>query len=64
MPDKIYIHRTYHLGLLSGSEIKIDAPGEEEYVRKEALYEWAREQLRLNPYDAGMINLLDKLNSL
>ena len=64
LPDKIYIHRTPILSLLAGNEKSVNAPGEQEYVRKETLYEWAKEQLRLNPYDAGMINLLNKLNSL
>ena len=40
--DKIYIHRTYHLGLLSGSEIPVGAPEEDEYIRKEALLEWLK----------------------
>jgi len=43
--DKIYVHRTYHLGLLSGTEIPVGAPGEEEYIRKDALLEWAEKEL-------------------
>jgi hypothetical protein len=41
MPDKIYIHRTIHLGLLSASEIDITGQ-DEQYIRKDALLEWAK----------------------
>lgn len=41
-PDKIYIHRTIHLGLLSASEIDITGQ-DEQYIRKDALMEWAKE---------------------
>ncbi len=41
-PDKIYIHRTIHLGLLSASEIDITGQ-DEQYIRKNALMEWAKE---------------------
>ena len=41
-PEKIYIHRTIHLGLLSASEIDITGQ-DEQYIRKNALMEWAKE---------------------
>lgn len=37
-PDKIYLHRTIHLGLLSASEIDITGQ-DEQYIRKGALLE-------------------------
>ncbi len=43
VPDKIYIHRTIHLGLLSASEIDI-TDQDEQYIRKNALLEWAKEK--------------------
>ena len=42
-PDKIYIHRTIHFGLLSASEIDITGQ-DEQYIRKDALLEWAKEK--------------------
>ena len=44
IPDKMYIHRTIHLGLYSASEFSIDAPGEKEYISKDALMEWAKKE--------------------
>ena len=44
MKDKVYIHRTIHLGLLSGTEIPVGAPDEEEYIRKGALLGWIERQ--------------------
>ena len=42
-PEKIYIHRTIHFGLLSAAEINIT--GEDvEYVRKDKLLAWAQEK--------------------
>ena len=43
IPDKIYIHRTIHLGLLSASEIDITGQ-DEQYIRKDAMLEWAKEK--------------------
>lgn len=43
-PDKIYVHITPHLGLLEATAIPVNAPGEQEYIRKEALLEWAKER--------------------
>ena len=37
-PDKIYVHRTIHLGFLSASEIDITGQ-DEQYIRKDALLE-------------------------
>lgn len=42
-PDKIYIHRTIHLGLLSASEIDITGQ-DEQYIRKDALLEYLRKE--------------------
>lgn len=39
--DKIYIHRTTHLGLLAASEIDITGQ-DEQYLRKDALLEWLK----------------------
>ena len=43
LPDKIYIHVGPHLGLLNTTIIKTDAPGEQEYIRKDALLKWINE---------------------
>lgn len=42
-PDKIYIHRTIHLGLLSAAEIDITGQ-DAQYIRKDALLEWLRKE--------------------
>ena len=44
-PDKIYVHTGAHLGLLTLTTIPVDAPGEQEYIRKDALLEWANAKL-------------------
>ena len=75
-PDKIYIHRTYHLGLLSAAEIDITGQ-DEQYIRKDALLGWAKAEkekcsIGLSEYDMGKENgkieildgLIDKLNSI
>lgn len=41
-PNKIYVHRTIHLGLLSAAEIDITG-SDVEYIRKGALLEWIQE---------------------
>ena len=73
MPDKMYIHRTFHLGLWAASEFPVDAPNEKEYVSKDALLDWINENHKklvdvrsdyreiYNEYFKGII---DKLNSL
>ena len=38
-PDKIYVHVGPHLGLLNTTIVKTNAPGEQEYIRKDALLE-------------------------
>lgn len=44
MKDKIFVHIGHHLGLMQASTLPTSAPGEEEYIRKDALLEWAKEQ--------------------
>ena len=41
VPDKIYIHRTIHLGLLSASEIDITGQ-DEQYIRKDLVDEMVK----------------------
>lgn len=77
-PDKIYIHRTVHLGLLSAAEIDITGQ-DAQYIRKDALLEWAKEKKKQlleqesendEPSDvaaginAGLDMLIGKLNSM
>jgi len=77
-PDKIYIHRTIHLGLLSASEIDITGQ-DEQYIRKDALLEWTKEKKKQlfeqestndEPSDvaaginAGLDMVIGKLNSM
>ena len=35
IPDKIYVHTGAHLGELTLTAIKVDAPDEQEYIRKD-----------------------------
>ena len=44
MKDKIYVHIGHHLGLMQATSIPTSAPGEEEYIRKDTLLEWAKNQ--------------------
>lgn len=44
MKDKIYVHIGHHLGLMQATSLPTSAPGEEEYIRKDSLLEWAKEQ--------------------
>ena len=46
-PDKVYIHTGPHLGMLAATAISVNAPGEQEYIRKDALLEWANDSLKL-----------------
>ena len=43
MKDKIFVHIGHHLGLMQASTLPTSAPGEEEYIRKGAILEWAKE---------------------
>lgn len=75
IPDKIYLHRTFHLGMLSVTEIDITGQ-DEQYIRKDALLEWAKEHKRViethgderDAYLRGeysaLNSLIDKLNSM
>lgn len=55
-PDKIFIHRTVHLGFLSASEIDITGE-DEQYIRKDVVEHIIR--TALGPQDA-----LNKIRSL
>lgn len=48
MPDKIYLNK-YMLrkGMMYPAQPPVDVP-EEEYIRKDALLEWAKEQMRIH----------------
>ena len=66
-PDKIYIHRTFHLGLLSASEIDITGQ-DEQYIRKDTLLEWVKEIKRIckgaEPIEKAYQTVIDKIESL
>ncbi len=70
-PDKIYIHRTIHLGLLSASEIVITGQ-DEQYIRKDALLEWLDGKLTIEGategyvggYDSALKDVINKIESL
>lgn len=68
-PDKIYAHITPHLGLLEATAIPVNAPGEQEYIRKDALLEWIQEA-RAIPHenaitrDLAFQEVINKLNSM
>lgn len=64
-PDKIYVHTGAHLGMLTLTTIPVDAPGEQEYIRKDALLELIKEESKF--WDDGEMifrGLIDKLNSM
>lgn len=58
-PDKIYVHRTVHLGFLSASEMDITGQ-DEQYIRKDTLLEWAKE--KRNHYHERGNNIADISN--
>lgn len=66
-PDKIYIHRTIHLGLLSASEIDITGQ-DEQYIRKDALLEWAKNMKMIckgvESLEKAYQTVIDKIKSL
>lgn len=39
IPDKVYIHIGPHLEMMQATGIRVGAPGEEEYIRKDYLLE-------------------------
>lgn len=69
-PDKIYVHSSAHLGLPTLTAIPVHAPGEQEYIRKDALIEWVNEKLqesvdRLDFHaNRALAEIKDKLNSM
>lgn len=75
-PDKLYVHITPHLGLLEATAIPVDAPGEQVYIREDALMEWASKMLGQvsdmgfddgdveHGYTRALQDLIDKLNSM
>lgn len=58
-PDKIYVHEGAHLGMLTLTTIPVDAPGEETYIRKDALIEWLENKIKIP--DVSFINGLTYL---
>jgi hypothetical protein len=76
MKDKIFVHIGPHLGLMQANSISVCAPGEQEYIRKDALIEWAKVRKKAievngnekDAYTRGMYSILnsliDKLNTL
>lgn len=71
-PDKIYVHVGPHLGLLNTTIIKTDAPGEEEYIRKDALIKWLDGKMTIEGategfiggYDTALKDIINKINSI
>lgn len=72
-PDKIYVHITPHLRLLEATAIPVDAPEEQEYIRKDALLEWAnKNNKRIDTeegdyslgYVSAMIDIIEKIELL
>lgn len=73
-PDKIYIHPNYEPSggwiTTERREYQPDDVWETEYIRKDALLEWANERLNENDgrystfFDYALNLLIDKLNSL
>lgn len=77
-PDKIYIHTKTNPPEITWSEVEEKNATNEEYIRKDALLEWAKEELShaianidAYPYEDAfrghrekIEELIDKLNSL
>lgn len=65
IPDKIYIHRTVHLGLLSATEIDISGQ-DEQYIRKDALLEWLKERRSEHSFEVRKAyqRTIEKIESL
>ena len=74
VPDKIFVHKGPHLGLITTTIIKTDAPDETEFIRKDDFLEWAKEHYtglditKRDMWDGGyncaMKQLIEKLNSM
>ena len=43
IPDKIYIHIGSHLGLMQATAIPVGTPDENEYISKDVLLEWLKQ---------------------
>lgn len=68
IPDKIYLNKyMIRPGMLHPAQYPADTP-EVEYIRKDALLEWAKEMKRIckgaEPIDKAYQTVIDKLNSL
>ena len=67
MKDKIYVHIGHHLGLMQASSLPTSAPGEEEFIRKKALLEWAKNWEKIgvsNDFAYAIETLIKHINSL
>jgi len=69
-PDKIYVHTGAHLGMLTLTTIPVDAPDEQEYIRKDALLELAKGEIMPGNSAEGkgwnwaLQTLIEKIKSL
>lgn len=67
-PDKIYVHTSAHLGLLTLTTIPVGGPAEQEFIRKDALMEWAKEMKKIcrgaEPIEKAYQTMIDKIESL
>ena len=72
MKDKIYVHIGDHFGLMFPTEIPVNAPGEQEFIRKDALLEMLNEAISILS-DGGLTgyyeslayqDIVEKINSL
>lgn len=71
-PNKIYVHEGAHLGMLTLTTIPVDTPGEEIYIRKDALMEWAKGKITVEEATEGIVggynlalkDVINKLNSM
>lgn len=59
-PDKLYVHTGAHLGMLTLTIIPVDAPGEQEYIRKDIVDETI-ETAEDHAYFAGQEKFRKKL---
>lgn len=71
-PDKIYVHTGAHLGMLTLTTIPVDAPGEQEYIRKDALLEWLDGKMTIEGategfvggYDSALKDVIEHINEM
>ena len=64
MPDKLFAHIGTHAGQITTTVIPANAEDEQVFIRKDALLEWLKEELRNAGPTTLVQYIINKLNSL